>query len=121
MTMARTDNDSWEITESVGATALGVASSRAAETRSENPLITDPFAQVFIDAAGDGVARDAGHERRPDVALLGLHRHEAVLEHEVHGGRDAAEDGELRAALHNVRAQPGPRAHRCGELRRKQK
>src|SRR6201998_434858 len=55
MTMARTDNDSWEITESVGATALGVASSRAAETRSENPLIRDPFAPVFIDAAGDGV------------------------------------------------------------------
>jgi methyltransferase (TIGR00027 family) len=55
MTMARTENDSWEITESVGATALGVASSRAAETRSENPLIRDPFAQVFLDAAGDGV------------------------------------------------------------------
>ncbi|BBZ45891.1 class I SAM-dependent methyltransferase [Mycobacterium parmense] len=53
--MARTDNDSWEITESVGATALGVASARAAETRSENPLITDPFAQVFLDAAGEGV------------------------------------------------------------------
>src|ERR1700730_8022606 len=53
--MARTDNDPWEITESVGATALGVASSRAAETRSENPLIRDPFAQVFLDAAGDGV------------------------------------------------------------------
>jgi methyltransferase (TIGR00027 family) len=53
--MARTDNDTWEITESVGATALGVASSRAAETRSENPLIRDPFAQVFLDAAGDGV------------------------------------------------------------------
>ena len=53
--MARTDNDSWEITESVGATALGVAAARAAETRSENPLISDPFAQVFLDAAGDGV------------------------------------------------------------------
>ena len=53
--MARTDNDSWEITESVGATALGVASSRAAEMRSENPLIRDPFAQVFLDAAADGV------------------------------------------------------------------
>jgi methyltransferase (TIGR00027 family) len=53
--VARTDNDSWEITESVGATALGVASSRAAETRSANPLISDPFAQVFLDAAGDGV------------------------------------------------------------------
>ncbi|HUH71284.1 MAG TPA: class I SAM-dependent methyltransferase [Mycobacterium sp.] len=53
--MARTDDDSWEITESVGATALGVASARAAETRSENPLVSDPFAQVFLDAAGDGV------------------------------------------------------------------
>jgi methyltransferase (TIGR00027 family) len=55
MSSARTDNDSWEITESVGATALGVASARAAETRSENPLIKDPFAQVFLDAVGDGV------------------------------------------------------------------
>ncbi len=53
--MTRTDNDTWEITESVGATALGVASARAAETRSENPLIRDPFAQVFLDAVGDGV------------------------------------------------------------------
>ena len=53
--MARTDNDSWEITESVGATALGVAAARAAETRRENPLIRDPFAQVFLDAVGDGV------------------------------------------------------------------
>lgn len=33
--MARTDNDSWEITESVGATALGVAAARAAATESE--------------------------------------------------------------------------------------
>ncbi|OBK34237.1 SAM-dependent methyltransferase [Mycobacterium sp. 1245111.1] len=53
--MARTDNDTWEITESVGATALGVASARAAETESENPLIEDPFARVFLDAAGEGV------------------------------------------------------------------
>jgi methyltransferase (TIGR00027 family) len=53
--VARTDNDTWEITESVGATALGVASSRAVETRSENPLISDPYAQVFLDAVGDGV------------------------------------------------------------------
>lgn len=53
--MARTDNDSWEITESVGATALGVAAARAAETRSETPLISDPFAQIFLDAVGEGV------------------------------------------------------------------
>ncbi len=54
MSNARSDGDSWEITESVGATALGVASARAAETRSENPLISDPFAQLFLDAVGDG-------------------------------------------------------------------
>ena len=55
MRVVRTENDSWEITESVGATALGVASARAAETESENPLISDPYARVFLDAAGDGV------------------------------------------------------------------
>jgi methyltransferase (TIGR00027 family) len=53
--MPRTDNDSWEITQSVGATALGVAAARAAETESENPLIKDPFARVFVDAAGEGM------------------------------------------------------------------
>jgi methyltransferase (TIGR00027 family) len=55
MAMPRTDNDSWEITQSVGATALGVAAARAAETESENPLINDPFARVFVDAAGVGM------------------------------------------------------------------
>jgi methyltransferase (TIGR00027 family) len=55
VSVTRTDNDSWEITESVGATALGVAAARAAETRNEKPLISDPFAQVFLDAVGDGV------------------------------------------------------------------
>ena len=50
----RTDNDSWDITESVGATALGVAAARAAETESDHPLISDPFARVFLDTVGDG-------------------------------------------------------------------
>ncbi len=53
--MPRTDNDSWDITQSVGATALGVAAARAAETESENPLINDPFARVFVNAAGQGM------------------------------------------------------------------
>ncbi len=53
--MPRTDDDSWDITESVGATALGVAAARAAETDSENPLVSDPFARMFVDAAGEGM------------------------------------------------------------------
>ena len=66
--MARTDNDTWEITESVGATALGVASARAAETESDNPLIHDPFARVFLDAAGDGVWNwHSGPELPPEI------------------------------------------------------
>jgi methyltransferase (TIGR00027 family) len=69
MSNARTDNDSWEITESVGATALGVASARAAETRSEDPLISDPFAQVFLDAVGDGVWNWHSAPQLPDELI----------------------------------------------------
>ncbi|HEU4363076.1 MAG TPA: class I SAM-dependent methyltransferase [Mycobacterium sp.] len=53
--MARTDHDAWDITHSVGVTALLVAAARDAETVSENPLISDPFARVFLDAAGEGI------------------------------------------------------------------
>ena len=49
--MARTDNDSWDITEGVGATALGVAWARSQESSSECPLYTDPYAEVFIEEA----------------------------------------------------------------------
>ncbi|HYX99289.1 MAG TPA: class I SAM-dependent methyltransferase, partial [Mycobacterium sp.] len=67
----------WEITESVGATALGVAGARATETESDNPLISDPFARVFLNAAGDGMWNMFGLselppevvEAEPDVAL----------------------------------------------------
>ena len=52
--MTRTDDDSWDITESVGATALAVAAARAAETESARPLFHDPLARVFVDAAGEG-------------------------------------------------------------------
>src|SRR5215831_20233540 len=51
--MARTEDDSWDITDSVGATALGVAMARAEETSSELPLFSDPYAELFLDAATD--------------------------------------------------------------------
>lgn len=49
--MARTRDDSWDITESVGATALGVAMVRAAESDCDCPLFTDRYAEFFVEAA----------------------------------------------------------------------
>src|SRR5882757_11183286 len=63
--MARTDDDSWGITEGVGQTALGVAMARADEATSECPLFTDPYAQLFLDAA-----TERGW-RRPPKSMLG--------------------------------------------------
>ena len=49
--MSRTDDDSWDITEGVGATALSVARARAAEYGQSTPLFTDPYAGYFVEAA----------------------------------------------------------------------
>jgi methyltransferase (TIGR00027 family) len=49
--MARYDDDTWDITEGVGATALSVARARAAESNSDSPLFTDPYAEFFVRAA----------------------------------------------------------------------
>jgi methyltransferase (TIGR00027 family) len=48
----RSDDDSWDITTSVGSTALFVAASRALEARKPEPLAVDPFAEVFCRAVG---------------------------------------------------------------------
>jgi O-methyltransferase involved in polyketide biosynthesis len=53
----RTDNDSWDITESVGATAIGVAVMRARETQRPDALFRDPYAEKLVDAAGSGWSR----------------------------------------------------------------
>ena len=46
--MVRTDNDSWDIATSVGATAVMVALARAAETGSHDPLIRDEYAATLV-------------------------------------------------------------------------
>ncbi|SBS79736.1 putative S-adenosyl-L-methionine-dependent methyltransferase MAV_4873 [uncultured Mycobacterium sp.] len=48
----RTDNDSWDITTSVGSTALFVAAARALEAQKPDPLVVDPFAETFCRAVG---------------------------------------------------------------------
>jgi methyltransferase (TIGR00027 family) len=55
----RTAGDSWDITESVGTTALGVAACRAIETGRATPLISDEFAHLLVAAAGPDWARMA--------------------------------------------------------------
>jgi methyltransferase (TIGR00027 family) len=48
----RTDNDTWDITTSVGSTALFVAAARALEAQKPDPLAVDPFAEIFCRAVG---------------------------------------------------------------------
>ena len=50
--MARTDGDSWDLLNSVGATATAVAAQRAVATNRTDPLICDPFAEPLLDALG---------------------------------------------------------------------
>ncbi|MEV0671053.1 class I SAM-dependent methyltransferase [Mycobacterium sp. NPDC050441] len=50
--MTRTDGDSWDLASSVGATATGVAASRALATKQPDPLINDPFADALVRAVG---------------------------------------------------------------------
>ena len=50
--MARTDDDTWDLASSVGATATMVAAARAVASRSEDPVIDDPFAEPLVRAVG---------------------------------------------------------------------
>jgi methyltransferase (TIGR00027 family) len=50
----RTDNDTWDITTSVGSTALFVAAARALEGQKPEPLAVDPYAERFCRAVGGG-------------------------------------------------------------------
>jgi methyltransferase (TIGR00027 family) len=50
--VARTEGDTWDLASSVGATATGVAASRALASKQPNPLISDPFADALVKAVG---------------------------------------------------------------------
>ncbi|MDX1885702.1 class I SAM-dependent methyltransferase [Mycolicibacterium sp. 120270] len=71
----RSDNDTWDITTSVGATALFVAASRALEANKANPLVVDPYAEMFCRAVG-GEWADVLDGKAPDNKLaseFGVH------------------------------------------------
>jgi methyltransferase (TIGR00027 family) len=50
--MARTEGDTWDLASSVGATATGVAASRALASKQPDPLINDPYADALVKAVG---------------------------------------------------------------------
>jgi methyltransferase (TIGR00027 family) len=77
--VARTDNDTWDLASSVGATATMVAAARAMATSADNALIDDPYAQPLVRAVGvDVFTRLATGELRPedlgDDATVGMQR-----------------------------------------------
>ncbi|QLL10449.1 class I SAM-dependent methyltransferase [Mycobacterium vicinigordonae] len=73
--MARADDDTWDLANSVGATATMVAAARAAATRRPNPVVTDPFAEPLVRAVGlDLFTRIAAGEIEPTDVQLGFPR-----------------------------------------------
>src|ERR1700727_2598749 len=50
--MARTDDDTWDLASSVGATATMVAAARAMASKADQPLINDPYAEPLVRAVG---------------------------------------------------------------------
>jgi methyltransferase (TIGR00027 family) len=64
----RTNDDNWDITTSVGLTALFVATARALEAQKPDPLAVDPFAGIFCRAVG-GPAADVLDGQNPDHQL----------------------------------------------------
>jgi methyltransferase (TIGR00027 family) len=64
----RTDDDNWDITTSVGSTALFVATARALEAQKPDPLANDPFAEIFCHAVG-GSAADVLDGKDPEHQL----------------------------------------------------
>ena len=65
--MARTDNDTWDLASSVGATATMVAAARAMASKADDALIDDPFAEPLVRAVGvDFFTRLVTGELRPE-------------------------------------------------------
>ncbi len=67
--LMRADNDTWDITTSVGSMALFVAAARALEANKPNPLVVDPYAEVFCRAVGGGWA-DVLDGKAPENKLM---------------------------------------------------
>lgn len=105
--MARTDDDSWDITEGVGQTALGVAMARAEETTGDCPLFLDPYAQLFLDAAAErGWQRPPPHmvERIRSISAYAASRTKWFDEFFIAAGASGIDQAVILAAGLDARA-----------------
>src|ERR1700741_3038466 len=72
----RSEGDTWDITTSVGSTALNVATARALEAQKPHPLAVDPYAELFCRAVGGpaaGVLDGKEPDHRLKTADFGVH------------------------------------------------
>ncbi|WP_299569686.1 SAM-dependent methyltransferase [uncultured Williamsia sp.] len=101
-TNQRSDGDQWTITSSVGRTALLVALGRALETRRDDALIDDPFAESLVLAAGDAdLTPDVVEERAQDDPEM---TRSLEFLTDMMAARTLRIDDEIRAAnAHNCR------------------
>jgi methyltransferase (TIGR00027 family) len=70
--MARTENDTWDLASSVGATATAVAMQRAMASRGPDPLLDDPWADPLVRAVGEDTfikLLDGAHGSNDDPVL----------------------------------------------------
>ena len=106
MSSLRTDNDTWDIASSVGATAVMVAAARAAETDRPDRIISDPYAKVLVSGAGSGAwgfigddtfrARVAEQDPEIDALFEHMGNYQAVRTHFFDSYFTAAVDAGIR-------------------------
>ena len=123
--MARTDNDSWDLASSVGATATAVAASRAVASQGPDALLDDPFAEPLVRAVGldefvkvvDGESFDEDdpvHDPQSDErADRRPHKVFRRLLHRRRRGRDSAGGDSGRRPGHPGLPVGLARGHRC--------
>ncbi|GAB2650842.1 SAM-dependent methyltransferase [Prescottella soli] len=59
----------WDIVTGVGITALGVAAGRAMETHREDGLVSDPYAEAFVEAASPPVPMPTRLDAADDIEI----------------------------------------------------
>jgi O-methyltransferase involved in polyketide biosynthesis len=110
--MTRSDNDSWDLSTSVGATATMVAAARAVASRRADPLVNDPFAEPLVKAAGiELFARLASG----DLDLADIGPRSRIIEPDRHGATWQVVGAQLTAwCLTSVASSTFPPSPRAG-------